>query len=209
LFGRAPERVEQRPAEGVESANVSHLGGNVQITVNPLRVDVIYQAGPMVDTASPDKIGSIGTDDVGAVLKWMKGAAPKLLGLVPDVVRIGVVVTLNEEFDSKEESARALVRRLPEDLKVPSDAEDFAIQFNRRRPSKFYDGHFNVMSGWQIAARQDFIFGNAEVKQQIKYAVRSMVDANTAHGDVMAAQALSSEHARDVAVELIEAAFPG
>jgi len=204
LFGKSPERIESRPAEGVQTASIPHLGGNVQISVNPLRVDVIYQAGPAVAFDGPPQLG---TKDIDAVHKWVSGIAPKLLKVIPTVNRAGVVVTRSEEFDTQAESVLGFSRAVPSDVMIPGDVVDSALQFNRRRPATTFSGWINVMYAWQNVARQDISFTDSGFSHTTKYSVRPMIDANTPPGDQWAVAVLATSEAPRLVCELIDIAF--
>lgn len=204
LFGKSPERIESRPAEGVQIAGISHLGGNVQISVNPLRVDIIYQAGPALAFDGPPQLG---TRNIDGVHKWISGIAPKLLKVIPKVNRAGVVVVRSEEFDTQAASVLGFSRALPSDVKIPDDVVDSALQFNRRRPAGAFSGSINVMYSWQNVARQDISLTDSGFSHATKYSVRSMIDANTPPGEQWAVSVLASSGAAKVVCELIDIAF--
>lgn len=204
LFDQVPERIETRPAEAIQTANVAHLEGNVQITVNPFRIDVIFQGGPSQMGDMPPVFGA---RDVHAVRAWIDEAASKLFMIVPGVIRVGVVVTRSSDFESQDECNRAFAQALPEDVRIPGDVEDPAIQFNRRSKSEHFEGAFNVMSAWQLVKRQDVGFINGAVIQSVKYSVRSVLDANTPQAEQWATAALGSDQAHTLISELVGLAF--
>jgi len=204
LFGKSPERIESRPAEGVQTASVPHLGGNFQISVNPLRVDVIYQAGPSQAFDGPPVLG---TKDIAGVRKWISEITPKLLKVIPPINRAGVVVARSEEFDTQAASVLGFSRAVPSDVKIPGDVVELALQFNRPRPATTFSGSINVMYAWQNLARQDISFTNTGFSHTTKYSVRSMIDVNTPPGEPWAVAVLATTEAPKLVCELIDIAF--
>lgn len=203
LFDQAPERIEVRPAEGVQVAQLPHPQGGIQISVNPLRVDLIFQAAP-----TPTPSGHVvGTSDVVAIFDWIKDAAPKAMALLGNVQRIGVVVVRSEDFDSIDAAAAGFTKALPAGVTLPSDVSDPAVQFNRKHGSDVVAQQFNVMTAWQLVTRQDFSFVNGVFNQAVRYAVRTMVDANTPQNEAWPGEVLSSDKANALLLELIRAGF--
>lgn len=204
LFAKAPELIESRPAEGGQTARVPHLGGDVQISVNPLRVDLIYRAIP---NPSDDGPPIFGTKEIEKVYTWVASVAPRLLKLVPGVTRVGVVVSRSEDFGSQQESVNAFACALPSDVRIPDDVVDIALQFNRRRPSPAFSGQLNVICAWQNLARQDIIFANGRLSNSEKYSIRSVVDVNTPPSESWAVDIFSSPDAPVLVSELVNIAF--
>jgi len=204
LFDQAPERIEVRPAEGVQVAQLQHPQGAVQISVNPLRVDLQFQAAP-----SPTLGGGhvVGTADVESIFNWVKDAAPKMLAVVGNVQRVGVVVVRSEDFVSSEAGSAGFAKALPDGVTLPQDVSDPSVQFNRKFHSNVVGRPFNVMSAWQLVTRQDFSFVNGVFNQTIRYSVRTMVDANTPQNETWPAEVLSSESANEFVLELIRTSF--
>jgi len=66
---------------------------------------------------------------------------------------------------------------------------------------------FNVMTAWQLVTRQDFSFVNGVFNQAVRYAVRTMVDANTPQNEAWPGEVLSSDKANALLLELIRAGF--
>ncbi len=203
LFNQAPERIEVRPSEGVQIAQLPHPQGGIQISVNALRVDIMFQAAP---TQTPDG-HVIGTSDVASILDWIKDAGPKVMALVGNVQRIGVVVVRSEDFKSGDAATAGFAKSLPHGVTLPSDISEPAIQFNRKRGSNLVTHQFNVMMAWQLVTRQDVSFVNGVFNQTLRYAVRTMVDANTPQNEAWPGEVLSSDNANALLLELIHASF--
>lgn len=150
IIGEQPEQVTTKAIEGTYNAQGSRLGGILQLSVQPFRIQWTLGPNPPDDQGESWQIPNVGgidriTEFLEVIKSWLEVA--------PNLSRLAFGAVLLDIVDDRRAGYDQLDKLLPT-VEVDSSAmSDFLYQVNRRRSSGAVEGvRINRLSKWSVAA---------------------------------------------------------
>jgi hypothetical protein len=152
LLGKAPEEVQERPAQGVRNEFGPFLDDNLFLTQQLSRIDFLLgvhpQKAPTMDFVSTGRYARAEPAFSELVKKWLKSA--------PSLGRIAYAPMLVHQVESVEKSYDVFRHLLPA-LPVDDKARNVLWQVNRPRASRILkDITINRLSKWSCFTVERF-----------------------------------------------------
>ena len=150
IIGEHPGQVTTKPLEGTYNAQGSGLGGILQLTIQPIRIQWTLGPNPPDDQGESWQIPTVGgIDRISEFLKVVK----RWLEIAPKLSRLAFGAVLLDIVDDTQTGYDRLDDLLP-NVDVDSSAmRDFLYQVNRCRSSDAVEGvQINRLSKWSVAA---------------------------------------------------------
>lgn len=152
LVGSSPERIDQRPKEGITNVEGPFEGARLTLTRSPMRSDWIWIVESDL-TAPRIEIPSIG--EFEKVDKTFLTLANQWLSRDQSLTRLAFGCILVLPVAGKEEGYKRLGNFLPQLAIDPVGSSDLVYQINRPRTSRVIDGlRVNRLSRWSVAISQ-------------------------------------------------------
>ncbi len=148
LVGALPDKIDQRPKEGITSALGSFEGAALALSHTRMRTDWVWSVA-IDPVAPPSEVPSIGEFEKS--VKTFVRLAKEWLNRKPSTTRLAFGGVLVLPVANKEDGYKTVQGFLPQVKIDPVGSADFLYRINRPRPSKVVDGlPINRLSTWSV-----------------------------------------------------------
>ena len=183
IIGEQPEQVTTKSIEGTYNAQGSRLGGILQLSVQPIRIQWTLGPNPPDDQGESWQIPNVGGNN--QIPKFLE-VVKSWLEVAPNLSRLAFGAVLLDIVDDTQTGYDQLDNLLPNVDVDSSEMTDFLYQVNRCRSSGAVEGvRINRLSKWSVAAVSPMtikIQGDQQIVQKFVgepiSAVRLEVDIN-------------------------------